>query len=258
MANNELANQKLAWLKHYVDRYNMKYSPSNLTLYDTLSNYFKESGIVKMLAFWKEDTATAITIEQQTWIHETKHPIDVFKELELNNVVSSPLASPKLEYWISYKNRYNTRNPKRSTSLLLTLDHWYGKNGLDDIVSAGKQTATVSEQQAAERLKWLTQKKDPETAFSSYLKMEFDEKEAILLANTELANWVKYMELFNKEISKDQITLQKPFDIIIWRRYFGKDYCKWKKGREYIKYGHRAALAKPKDSSYQNCGAVGD
>ncbi|CAH0519016.1 unnamed protein product [Peronospora belbahrii] len=123
MANKELANQKLAWLKHYVDRYNMKYSPSNLTLYDTLSNYFEESGIVKMLAFWKEDAATAITTEQQTWIHETKHPIDVFKESELNNVVSSPLASPKLEYWISYKNRYNTRNPKRSTSLLLTLDH---------------------------------------------------------------------------------------------------------------------------------------
>ncbi|KAL3658917.1 hypothetical protein V7S43_016058 [Phytophthora oleae] len=155
----------------------------------------------------------------------------VFKALKLQKAGDKLLDNPQLTTLMKYLRLFNEANPTKKTSLVTILTTHYGNQGLTKIIEAGlastskKTVATAKHLQTEQIQYWMAHGRTPESIFG-VLKLDeflpFTWISSDLFEKPGLKTWIRYLDDFNAENPKQEMTLIS----ILSKRYNDKTLAK--------------------------------
>ncbi|OWZ17527.1 Avirulence (Avh) protein [Phytophthora megakarya] len=194
------------WSK-YLDDLDVKFPSKELTMVSTISTYYSDETAAKLVIYGKnkaglENLATSLESTQTNkWLEGGISPENVFRFYQLDKAGDSLLASPQLNTWVTYMNKFNSENPSvKKTTVFGTFTQIYGDERLAKILIAAegveKTKKLATDFQMAQIKYWLRNNQSPENVFRFY---QLDKAGDNLLDSPQLNTWVTYMNKFNSE-----------------------------------------------------------
>ncbi|KAL3658914.1 hypothetical protein V7S43_016055 [Phytophthora oleae] len=175
--------------------------------------------------------ATTNVDELETWLKRGDTTNMVFKALKLQKAGDKLLDNPQLTTLMKYLRLFNEANPTKKTSLVTILTTHYGNQGLTKIIEAGlastskKTVATAKHLQTEQIQYWMAHGRTPESIFG-VLKLDeflpFTWISSDLFEKPGLKTWIRYLDDFNAENPKQEMTLIS----ILSKRYNDKTLAK--------------------------------
>uniref|UniRef100_A0AAV1UWN3 Uncharacterized protein n=1 Tax=Peronospora matthiolae TaxID=2874970 RepID=A0AAV1UWN3_9STRA len=200
------------WLS-YIEAQSKEQGNSGLIMLPAVTGHISYSDLTQLLKEGKTEAAQVLKgILPFFW--KGKDPGDVFKVASLKED-GELLASAEFQTWLKVIDKHNKVNPKQATSVVETMDYFFGEEKLTTIlIAASKQpeSANLARDLMAKQLEqWLGKARksfadDRYTPASVFAKLQLD-KDENLLTNPLFSLWVKYADDERRRVSLMSVLL---------------------------------------------------
>ncbi|KAL3657658.1 hypothetical protein V7S43_017460 [Phytophthora oleae] len=143
-----LSNPKFALWTQYSDDFYVKFPDEGITMLRTLSGYYDDIFLAKMIEAALKTTSAAKRVEGELfkkWLVGSYPPEFIFTSLELQRAGKTLLENPLLNTWSRYVvdfNKHNNNSAKKvSVSKILT--EFYNKDELLQTIALAKKDAST-------------------------------------------------------------------------------------------------------------------
>ncbi|KAL4140099.1 hypothetical protein PRNP1_015174 [Phytophthora ramorum] len=202
----------------YMSVYNNKHPGKETNLFKTLTTYYNDKRLIKILEEAKkfpnlESTASKLQAEKiQSYLAIKKSPDEVFKLFGLGDAWDNVIGNPLFKTWLTYVKTFDQGNPAK-TDWYVSLHMAYGDGGVESMVHKGLQnpsTVKIAEKVQGGLLKrWLVKEKPPSVTFKWILRQPTaDEK---VFADPRFETWAKYLGDFNQRYPDKKTTMIDAF-----------------------------------------------